>query len=58
MEFLHGKKTHLVAALMVMVGVINMLTGDASGMQMVMDNAMILLSGFGLSALRAGVSKV
>jgi len=57
MEGLAGKKTYLIAALMCAVGVINMLTGDASGMQMVMDNAMTLLAGLGLGTLRAGVKK-
>jgi hypothetical protein len=56
MNILVGKKSFIVAALMLAVGLVNMLTGDASGMPMIMDNAMILLNGFGLAALRAGVS--
>jgi hypothetical protein len=54
---LKGKKSYIVAILMLAVGVVNMLTGDASGTQMVMDNAMVLLNGAGLMALRAGVDK-
>ena len=54
---LKGKKSYIVAILMLAVGVVNMLTGDAVGMQMVMDNAMVLLNGAGLMALRAGVDK-
>jgi hypothetical protein len=54
---LKGKKSYIVAILMLAVGVVNMLTGDAGGMQMVMDNAMVLLNGAGLMALRAGVDK-
>jgi hypothetical protein len=52
---LQGKKTYIVAALMIVVGVLNALSGDASAMQGVMDNAMILLNGFGFAALRMGV---
>ena len=53
MEKLKGKKTYIIAALMVLVGVINMATGDASGMAMITDNMEVLL-GLGLAALRDG----
>ena len=55
MEMIKGKKSYIVALLMILVGVVNMVSGDASGMQMVMDNALVLLNGAGLMALRAGV---
>lgn len=58
MKLLSGKKTYIVAGLMILIGLVNALTGDASAWQGVMDNAMILLNGFGLSTLRAGISKV
>lgn len=56
MEFLKGRKTYLIAALMILVGVINALTGDAGGWQMVMDNAMIVLGGLGFAGIRAGIT--
>ena len=58
MSLLSGKKTHIVALLMVLVGIVNGLTGDASGWQMVADNIQLVLNGLGLSALRAGVAKL
>ena len=57
MNILSGYKTHIIAGLMILIGIVNALTGDASAWQGVMNNALILLNGFGLSALRAGVSK-
>lgn len=56
MTFLAGKKTYIVSGLMILVGLINGLTGDASAWQGIMDNAMVLLNGLGLSALRKGIS--
>jgi hypothetical protein len=57
MNFLSGKKTHIVAFLLVLVGLVQGLTGDAGAWQGVLDNALIILNGLGLSALRAGVNK-
>ncbi len=57
MDMLKGKKTYIIAVLMLAVGVVEMLTGEAAGMQMVMDNALVLLNGAGLATLRAGVAK-
>lgn len=55
--FLKGKKTHIVAALLVAVGVVNFLAGDATLSQLLSDpNLLILLNGLGLSALRAGMN--
>lgn len=58
MNFLSGQKTYLVAALMVLVGIVNALTGDSGAWQGILDNALIILNGLGMGALRAGVAKV
>ena len=58
MNFLSGQKTYVVAALMVIVGLVNALTGDAGAWQGILDNALIILNGLGMGALRAGVAKV
>jgi hypothetical protein len=58
MEFLQNKKTNIVAALMVIVGVVQGLTGDVAAWQGVLDNAILILNGFGLAGLRAGVAKL
>lgn len=55
MEFLKGKKTFIIAFLMVAVGVVEGLTGGGWGG--VMDQLPIILNGLGLGALRAGVAK-
>ena len=61
MEWLKGKKTFLVAILMVAIGGIDMLTTDMSmGGAMAWltsDSAMTVLEGLGLGFLRAGVAK-
>ena len=57
MDIFKGKKTHIVALLLLAVGIVNMLSGDATGLPMIMEQAPILLNAFGLSALRAGVAK-
>jgi hypothetical protein len=56
MDMLRGKKSYIIAVLMMVVGIINVATGDASAMQGILDNAMILLGGPGMMALRAGIS--
>ncbi len=53
--FLAGKKTFIVAALMIAVGVTNALSGDAAGWGTVWEQAQIILTGMGLAGLRAGV---
>lgn len=59
MEFLRGKKTYIIAGLMMVVSIINMVTGDISIGEVLSDpNLRMLLEGFGLSFLRAGVAKV
>ena len=56
MTFLQGKKTYIVAVLMLIVGLINALTGDVAAFQGVWENAQILLTALGLGALRSGVA--
>ena len=56
MTFLQGKKTYIVAVLMLLVGLINALTGDVAAFQGVWENAQILLIALGLGALRSGVA--
>ena len=55
LNWLPGKKTYIVAAAMLVVGVVNMLTGDATGWGMIASNSEILLEGLGLAGLRKGV---
>tara|TARA_Y100000310_G_scaffold106257_1_gene104751 strand:- start:91 stop:264 length:174 start_codon:yes stop_codon:yes gene_type:complete len=55
MTMLRGKKTYIVAALMLLVGLVHGLTGDATGWAILWDNAQIILTGAGLAGLRAGV---
>jgi hypothetical protein len=57
MSFLSGKKTYIVAVLMVLIGLVNGLTGEVGAWQGVMDNILTILGGLGLSSLRAGVAK-
>jgi hypothetical protein len=56
MTFLQGKKTYIVAFLMLLVGLINAITGDVAAFQGVWENAQILLTALGLGALRSGVA--
>jgi len=56
-EYLKGKKTYIVAMLLVLVSVVNFFAGDASLATLLSDpNLLVLLNGLGLGALRAGVS--
>ena len=57
MTFLSGKKTYIIAALMVAVGIVQGLTGEVAAWQGVIDNALIILNGVGFAAIRAGVAK-
>ena len=56
MKALSGFKTYIVAGLMVLVGIVEGLTGG--GWAGVLEQLPIILNGLGLSALRAGVAKV
>ena len=56
--FLQGKKTYIIAVLLVLVSVVNILSGDMSPTELLSDpNLWVLLNGLGLAALRAGVTK-
>jgi|TARA_R100000789_G_C2991663_1_gene146276 hypothetical protein len=56
MEFLSGKKTYIIAVLMVAVGIVNALTGDVTAWQGVIDNALIILAGTGFATVRSGIT--
>jgi hypothetical protein len=52
-DFLDGKKTYIVAALLIVFAVTGVLTGNLTA-----DEAFVLvLNGLGLGALRSGISK-
>lgn len=54
---LQGRKTYIVSALLVLVAVVDLLTGDMSLVEFLNEpNLIVLLNGLGLAALRAGVS--
>lgn len=57
MDFLRGKKTYIIAGLMVMVSIIQLIAGDISiGAIFSSPYFNTLLSGLGFGALRAGVA--
>jgi hypothetical protein len=56
--FLKGKKSHIIAFLLVLVACVNLYNGDMTLEAFLQDpNLLILLNGLGLSALRAAVAK-
>jgi len=55
MKALSGMKTYIIAGLMVIIGIVEGLTG--AGWSGVMDQMPIILNGLGIGALRAGVAK-
>ncbi len=58
MDWLKGKKTYIVAALMSMVSIVNMVTGDMTLVQFVgSEHLNTLLEAFGIGFLRAGIAK-
>lgn len=59
MDWLKGKKTYIIAVLMIVVGVVKVATGDMSLMTMLgSEHIQTILEGFGLATIRAGVAKV
>lgn len=57
-SFLKGKKTYIVSFLLVVIALLDVITGDTSLVDFVSDpNLVVLLNGLGLASLRAGVSK-
>lgn len=58
MYWLKGKKTYLIAGLMVLVSMLHLITGDMNLAEFVTsEHVNTLLEGIGLGTLRAGVSK-
>lgn len=56
--FLQGRKTYIVAFLLVLVSLLDLLTGDVALADFLGDpNLLVLLNGLGLAALRSGVAK-
>jgi len=56
---LKGRKTYVVAVLMVLVSAVNYLTGDISFIDFITStDVQLLLEGLGLGALRAGIAKL
>lgn len=56
--FLKGRKTYIVAFLLVVISVLDVITGDMSVVDLVSDpNMIVLLNGLGLATLRAGIAK-
>lgn len=56
MDFLKGKKTYIIAALLVLVALVKLTTGDTTLMDFFNDpNLIVLLNGLGLAALRSAV---
>jgi len=57
MGWIRGKRTYIVSGLMVMVGIVNMVTGDMTVIQFFTSpDVSTLLSGLGLGTLRAGLA--
>jgi hypothetical protein len=56
---LSGKKTYIIAAVMVFFAILDVIQGSMTVSQLVSsDNLRLLLEGLGLASLRAGVSKI
>ena len=57
-KLLSGKKTHIVAFLMVLVGAVNLISGDVTLQAfMASPDLHLVLEGLGISFLRQGVAK-
>ena len=58
MDFLRGKKTYIIAGLMVIISIIKLISGDMAIVEAISSpHFNMLLQGFGLGTLRAGVAK-
>jgi len=56
MKLLKGYKTYIVSALLVAVGLIDVLTGDLTASQFLKSpDLLVLLNGLGLAALRSAI---
>lgn len=59
MEKLQGKKTYVIAAMVVLIGIVEGFLGfDIPGVEVGEDALAFILNGLGLGTLRAGVSKL
>ena len=57
MNWIKGRKTYIVAGLMVLVSLLDVMTGDTGIMEFFKsEDLTVLLSGIGLGTLRAGVT--
>lgn len=57
MNFIKGKKTYIIAALLVLVALVNVITGDTSIAEFLESpDLLVLLNGLGLATLRAAVN--
>jgi len=58
-QWLDGKKTYIVSALLVLVSLVRLVDGDITLAEFFNnEDFLVLLNGLGLSSLRAGVSKM
>ena len=54
--WLSGKKTYIVASLMVLIGIVNFVTGDIGFIEFITsENILILLNGLGMGGLRHSI---
>ena len=57
MNWLNGKKTYIIATLMVLVSLVKLITGDMTFADFFSSNDInVLLQALGISALRSGIS--
>ena len=58
MKWLQGKKTYIIAGLMVLTSLVHLVAGDISLAEFITsEHVNTLLEGVGLSTLRAGVAQ-
>ncbi len=58
MNYLSGRKTHIVAVLMILAGVVKVAAGDMTLTDLWNSNDInLILEGLGLGALRLGIAK-
>lgn len=58
-KWLSGRKTYIVASLMVVIGLVKLMVGDMSLVDFLMSGDLqLLLEGLGIGTLRAGIAKV
>lgn len=57
-EYLQGRKAYIVGTLLVLVGVVQLITGDITLNEFASSEGLkLILEGFGLGALRAAIAK-